>query len=142
MIFKTRAITLRTFLYAAANLLGVMYIKMFHVPHVEIYGAITHRSLSDRGAVHEINMRILQKITGFYYAFHEENGFIYFILALFFSGVVVTAAIISLCGYIRKRRKKETGNKYLFGVINFSVFSISLIELFVANHVFDINFSS
>ncbi|PKM73912.1 MAG: hypothetical protein CVU91_02365 [Firmicutes bacterium HGW-Firmicutes-16] len=139
-IFWTRAVTLRAFLYTASNLLGVLYIRMFNVPHVEIYGGITRRSLSERGAVHEVNMRILQKITGFYYAFHEKNGLIYFMLALFFTGVVVTAAIISLRGCTRKRDRPKTGREHLFGVTVFSIFTISLIELFVANHVFDINF--
>ncbi len=139
-IFRTRAVILRAFLYAASNLLGVMYIRMFKVPHVEIYGGITRRSLSEGGAVHEVNMRILQKITGFYYAFHEKNGLIYFILALFFTGVVVTAAIISLRGCISKRHSFESGREHLFGIASFSIFAISLIGLFVANHIFDINF--
>ena len=139
-ILKTRAVTLRAFLYAASNLLGVMYIRMFNVPNVEIYGGITRRSLVERGAVHEVNMRILQKITGFYYAFHEKNGLVYLILALFFTGIVVSAAIISLRDCISKRQKLEGGREHLFGTAAFSIFAISLIELFVANYVFDINF--
>ncbi len=140
LILRTRAAALRAFLYAVSNLLGAMYIRLLKVPQVEIYGTVTRRSPSARGGVHEVNMRILQKITGFYYAFHEKNGVIYLILALFFTGIVISAAVISIRGCINERRKIKNGSKYLFGILTLFIFAISLIELFAANHILDINF--
>ena len=140
LILRTRMVTLRAFLYAASNLLGAMYIRLFKVPHVEIYGSITRRSPSMREAVNEVNIRILQKLTGFYYALHERKGALYFVLALFFTGVVISASVISMKGYLAERRKGKDGRKYLFGVCTFLIFTISLIELFAANQILDINF--
>ena len=87
-----------------------------------------------------INMRILQKITGFYYAIHEKNSVVYLILALFFVGVIVASAYISIIGYFRVRRKKKNGSEYLFGVVSFAIFSISFFGLFLLNYVVDMNF--
>ncbi|MEA4895759.1 MAG: hypothetical protein VB064_10925 [Oscillospiraceae bacterium] len=140
LILRTRAVTLRVFLYAVSNILGVVYIRLFKIPHVEIYGALMPRGASSQGNVHEVNVRILQKITGFYYAIHENNGLIYYIPAFFFTGVVLFAAILSVRSIISRRHGLNGGREDVFGAFNLSVFAISLISLFILNHIFVINF--
>lgn len=139
-IKRTWAVTLRALLYTFSNFLGAIFIKVLNVPNVTIYGSLSQRNLSSLKDAHEVNMRILKKITGFYYACTEENGWIYFILASFFTAIVILAAFLSLYRYIAERKKGKSGKKHLFGAINFSVFAISIAGLFAMNLVFDMNF--
>lgn len=136
----SRAATIRAISYAASNMLGIRFMRLLNVPNIKIYGDLRLRNSSELKTAQETNMRILGKITGFHYTFTEKDGWIFFVLATFFTGIVIAAAFISLLGYVSERRKGENGKEYLFGLVNFGVFSICLIELFVLNIVFDINF--
>lgn len=130
----------RALLYALSNFLGAALIGVLSVPSVTIYGSLSRRALSEWKEAYEINLRILSKITGFYYAFTEENGLLYFAAACFFAGVVIAAAGISLRRYVADRNTDNSGGEALFDVLIVLIFAFSLAGLFALNLLFDMNY--
>lgn len=133
------AITFRVAAYTLANFLGLITIRLMNIPHTSIYGSMLFRT-SDWAVAHRVNMRILEKITGFYYAFHAEHGWLYGIAASITCGIVILSCIISARNMIRTDYDTQKKTMPFFVLQMF--FVIGLIGLFMTNLIFSINFRS
>ncbi|MBR6709086.1 MAG: hypothetical protein IKL84_05345 [Clostridia bacterium] len=85
-------VTLRCVLYAAANLAGVLTMHLLDVPRTGMFADLALRR-AGWGDAAAVNGRILAKLTGFYYAFTEEKGWLYFLAAAIFCGLLLLSLI-------------------------------------------------
>lgn len=92
---RWRTVTGRVALYLLANLGGVGLMHLLDVPRTGMFAAITWRTGGWREAA-AVNGRIFAKLTGFWYAFHEEEGWLYFLLAALFSLLLICSVVSAL----------------------------------------------
>ena len=128
----TLLITCRVALYSVSNFLGLIIIRLLNIDSISIYGDSLFRT-SGWAQAHQANLRILGKITGFYYAFTEANGWMYFIPALIFCSMILYTFGKGTYHFLKSKKAQP-----LFTVQVF--FIIGLLILFVANLVLQIEF--
>ncbi len=129
---ETLRITLRVLVYTVSNVLGLVLIRLLNIENVSIYGEILLRT-SDWAQAHEVNMRILSEITGFYHVWNAPNGWLYLIPAVIFCGLTVFAFGRGVYQFIKTGKATP-----LFVVQVFLV--IGLVLLFAINFFVQINF--
>ncbi len=128
----TLLITCRVALYGISNFLGLLIIRLLNIDSISIYGDSLFRT-SGWAQAHQINLRILGRITGFYYAFTEANGWMYFIPALIFCSLILYAFGKGAYHFCKSKKAHP-----LFTVQVF--FIIGLLILFTTNLVLQIEF--
>ena len=117
--------------YTVANFAGLLFIKLLNAPNQSIYGDIT--VAPQFSEAHVVNMRILGKLTGFYYVANEKNTILFLIPSLILTAIVIYSIISSTVKAVRN--KKFTP---VFCVQ--AILLIGLIGLFTANLILEMSF--
>lgn len=125
-------VTLRVGIYCLSNFMGLVLIRLLAIPNVSIYGETLLRT-SGWAEAHEVNLRILGKITGFWYAFNNPNGWLYLIPATLFCGMTLLAIGLGVRRFFKTKRADPLFLIQLFLIIG-------LIGLFTANLLLEMDF--
>lgn len=126
--------TARAALYAAANLGGVLFMRALDVPRTGMFAETTWRT-TGWGEAAAVNGRILAKLTGFWYVFHEENGWAYLLLAALFCGLLIASLVRSVRAIITSRSVED----HPFFLAQ-CFFLIGLAGLFALNFFFEMSY--
>lgn len=129
---KQLLVTLRVGIYCLSNFMGLVLIRLLAIPNVSIYGETLLRT-SGWAEAHEVNLRILGKITGFWYAFNNPNGWLYLIPAALFCGMTLLAIGLGVHRFFKTKRADPLYLIQLFLIIG-------LIGLFTANLLLKMDF--
>ena len=118
-------------LYTVANVSGLIFVKALNVPQISIYGDI--KLSANIAEAHSVNMRILGKLTGIYFAVNEPQKILYIIPSVIITALTLISLII---GLIKAIKNKHSDNIFTIQSIIF----ISLLGLFCANLLLDMSF--
>lgn len=120
-------------LYAAANLGGVLFIAALDIPRTGMFADTVLRR-AGWGEAAAVNGRILAKLTGFYYAFTEPAGWLYFLCAALFCGLLILSLVRSV-GRVRAAGRLDDP----FFLLQ-AFFLIGLLGLFALNFFFEMTY--